>query len=97
MITKYIGKHGVDAAALDFAKLMPWGTPDQVLEKLSTIRTMIDANGFMLNFSYAGMPYDEAERNVQLFAKKVLPEIKKWDTEPLADPAEFDARQYAAA
>ena len=51
----------------------------------------------MLNFSYAGMPYDEAERNLKLFAKSVLPEVKKWQTEPLQDPAEFDARQYAAA
>ncbi|HXG17762.1 MAG TPA: hypothetical protein VNN62_01630, partial [Methylomirabilota bacterium] len=96
-ITKFIGKHGIDGAAADFAKLMPWGTPDQVLEKLATIRDMIDANGFMLNFSYAGMPYDEAERNLRLFAKSVLPEVKTWQTEPLKDPAEFDARQYSAA
>ncbi len=97
MITKFIGKHGVDAAALDFAKLMPWGTPDQVLEKLATIRDMIDANGFMLNFSYAGMPFTDVEKSLNLFAKKVLPEVKKWQTEPLKDPAEFDARQYVAA
>jgi hypothetical protein len=51
----------------------------------------------MLNFSYAGMPYDEAERNLTLFAKRVLPELKKWKTEPLQEPTEFDARQYAAA
>jgi alkanesulfonate monooxygenase SsuD/methylene tetrahydromethanopterin reductase-like flavin-dependent oxidoreductase (luciferase family) len=97
MITKFIGKHGVDTAAADFAKLMPWGTPDQVLEKLATIRDMIDANGFMLNFSYGGMPYADVEKSLNLFAKKVLPEVKKWQTEPLKDPAEFDARQYIAA
>lgn len=76
---------------------MPWGTPDQVPEKLAIIRDAIDANGFMLNSSYAGVPYDEAERNLKLFAKSVLPEVKRWQTEPLADPAEFDARQYIAA
>jgi len=97
MNTKFIGKHGVDTAAADFAKLMPWGTPDQVLEKLATIRDMIDANGFMLNFSYGGMPYADVEKSLNLFAKKVLPEVKKWQTEPLKDPAEFDARQYIAA
>jgi hypothetical protein len=32
-----------------------------------------------------------------LFAKSVLPEVKKWQAEPLKDPAEFDARQYIAA
>ena len=82
---------------MDYAKLMPWGTPDQVLEKLAMVRDTIDANGFMLNFSYAGMPFDEAERNLKLFAKSVLPEVKKWQTEPLHDPAEFDARHSAAA
>jgi alkanesulfonate monooxygenase SsuD/methylene tetrahydromethanopterin reductase-like flavin-dependent oxidoreductase (luciferase family) len=96
-ISKFIGKHGIDGAAADYAKLMPWGTPDQVIEKLATVRDTIDANGFMLNFSYAGMPFDEAERNLQLFVKRVLPEVKQWRTEPLQDPAEFDARQYAAA
>ena len=30
---------------------MPWGTPDQVLEKIAFIRDTIDANGLMLNFS----------------------------------------------
>jgi alkanesulfonate monooxygenase SsuD/methylene tetrahydromethanopterin reductase-like flavin-dependent oxidoreductase (luciferase family) len=96
-VSKFIGKHGIDGASVDYAKLMPWGTPDQVLEKLAMIRDTIDANGFMLNFSYAGMPYDEAERNLTLFAKRVLPELKKWKTEPLQEPTEFDARQYAAA
>jgi hypothetical protein len=61
------------------------------------IRDTIDANGFMLNFSYAGMPYDEAERNLKCFAKHVLPEVKKWRTEPLHEPAVLKAPAHAAA
>jgi hypothetical protein len=76
----------MDQAAQDFAKLMPYGTPDQVLEKLDFIRKTIDMNGIMCNFSYAGMPFDEAERSMQCFAKHVLPELKKWQTTPLAEP-----------
>ena len=76
---------------------MPWGTPDQVLEKLAFIRKTIDANGFMLNFSYAGMPYDEAERNLKCFAKHVLPELKKWQAEPLHEPAPLNGLAHAAA
>jgi len=94
-ISKFIAKHGVDGAALDFAKLMPWGTPDMVLEKLKFIRDTIDARGFMLNFSYAGMPFDEVERNIKCFAKHVLPEVKKWPAEPLGEGAELPA--HAAA
>src|SRR2546430_17064347 len=89
MLPKHLAKYGVDAAAAGFANLMPWGTPDMVLEKLSTIRDMIDANGFMLNFSYGGMPYDEVERNLKCCVKHVLPEVMKRQTEPLPERAEM--------
>ncbi len=86
-VGRYIERHGMDGAARDFVKLMPWGTPEQVLDKLAFIRDKIDMNGIMCHFSYAGMPYDEAERNMQCFVKHVLPELKQWDTTPLAEPA----------
>ena len=77
----------MDRAAHDFARLMPWGTPEQVLEKLAAIRDMIGMNGIMCHFSYAGMPYDEAERNMRCFVKHVLPELQQWDTSSLVEPA----------
>jgi alkanesulfonate monooxygenase SsuD/methylene tetrahydromethanopterin reductase-like flavin-dependent oxidoreductase (luciferase family) len=86
-VTKYIGRHGVDKAVADFASLMPWGTPAQLLEKLAYIRSVINMNGIMCHFSYAGMPYDEAERNLRCFVKHVLPELKTWETPPLPEPA----------
>ncbi|MGH7778568.1 MAG: LLM class flavin-dependent oxidoreductase [Candidatus Binataceae bacterium] len=86
-ITKFIGKHGIDGAAAGFVNLMPWGTPGMVIEKLAMIRDTIDANAFLLNFSYGGMPYDEAERNMKCFVKHVLPEVKNWKTEPLHESA----------
>ncbi len=88
-VTKYIDRHGAEGAAESFVSLMPWGTPDQVLEKLSYIRSVIDMSGVMCHFSYAGMPWHEAERNMRLFATEVLPELKRWDTEPLPEPAEL--------
>ncbi|MBI3326222.1 MAG: LLM class flavin-dependent oxidoreductase [Nitrospinae bacterium] len=85
-VSKYIGRHGMDEAARDFARLMPWGTPEQVLEKLAFIHGKINMNGLMCHFSYAGMPYDEAERNMRCFVRHVLPELKTWDTPPLVEP-----------
>ena len=82
--TKYINRHGREGAAASFANLMPWGTPDQVLRRLEQIRSVIDMNGLMCHFSFAGMPYDEADRNLRLFAAEVLPEVQRWQTEPLA-------------
>lgn len=95
-VGKYIAKHGLDSAAADFAKLMPWGTPDQVLEKIQFIKDTIDAKGVMLNFSYAGMPIAEAERNLKCFAKHVLPELKKMKTEALAQPVSLPMPQRSA-
>jgi len=97
-VGKYIEKHGMDNAAVDFAKLMPWGTPDQVIEKIAFIKDTIDANGVMMNFSYAGMPFDEVERSLKLFAKKVLPELKQMKTADLVEPSalEMPAHSHAA-
>jgi alkanesulfonate monooxygenase SsuD/methylene tetrahydromethanopterin reductase-like flavin-dependent oxidoreductase (luciferase family) len=87
-VGRYITRHGADSAAEDFAKLMPIGTPDQVMDKLQYIRDTIDNNAVMVQTSYAGMPWDEAERNLQCFARHCLPDLQRWDTEPLVDPAE---------
>jgi alkanesulfonate monooxygenase SsuD/methylene tetrahydromethanopterin reductase-like flavin-dependent oxidoreductase (luciferase family) len=94
---KYIAKRGMDGAAQDFANLMPWGTPDEVLEKLAFIRDTIDANGFMIGVSYAGMPYEEVERNLRCFVERVLPEVKRWETEPLVQPKERSKSAAAAS
>jgi alkanesulfonate monooxygenase SsuD/methylene tetrahydromethanopterin reductase-like flavin-dependent oxidoreductase (luciferase family) len=88
-VSKYIARHGMEGAARDFATLMPIGTPEQVLEKMAFMRETIDMNGIMGNFSYAGMPFDEAERNLRCFAEHVMPELKKWKTAPLAEPVEL--------
>lgn len=90
-VSKYIDRHGRDGASQNFVNLMPWGTPDQVLRKLETVRDVIDMNGIMCHFSYAGMPIDEAERNMRLFADEVLPELHRWNTEPLPEPADLAA------
>ena len=95
-VTRHIERYGTDKAAHDFATLMPWGTPAQVLEKLKHIHSMIGMNGIMCHFSYAGMPYDEAERNMQCFVKHVLPELKRWQTPPLSEPALLTLRASAA-
>lgn len=60
----------------DFVDLHPWGTPDQVVEKISHVRDMIGAEGFIGVFSYGGMSAEKAETNMRLFADKVMPRLK---------------------
>jgi len=86
-ITRYLERHGAQGAIDDFVNLMPWGTPDQILAKFENMQTMIAMNALLPGFSYGGMPYDLAERNLRLFADKVLPELKSWDAPPLEMPS----------
>jgi alkanesulfonate monooxygenase SsuD/methylene tetrahydromethanopterin reductase-like flavin-dependent oxidoreductase (luciferase family) len=53
-----------------------WGTPDQCVEKITMIREKLGACAFLAIFNYAGMPVEEAHRNQELFAAKVLPRLK---------------------
>ncbi len=84
-ISRYLERHGQEGAIDAFVELMPWGTPDQVLEKVAFIRDTIGIAGFLPNFSFAGMPYDEAERSLRLFAAEVMPELQRWDTPPIPE------------
>ena len=82
-IARYIGRHGSEGAVEDFVNLMPWGTPEQVLEKLDYIRETIGMAGFTPSLCYGGMPYEEAERNIACFVDQVMPTLKEWETEPI--------------
>jgi hypothetical protein len=96
-VNRYIADHGMDQAATDFANLMPWGTPEEVLEKVAFIKDTIDINGILCAFVYGGMPYSEAERNLRCFVKNVLPELRKWDVAPLPEPEAFSRPTFAAS
>jgi alkanesulfonate monooxygenase SsuD/methylene tetrahydromethanopterin reductase-like flavin-dependent oxidoreductase (luciferase family) len=79
---------GKDVAEF-FMNLQVWGTPEQCYRKIVDIRNRVGADTFVGVFSYAGMPPAEAERNMTLFAKEVMPELKKLPsvTEQAADAA----------
>ncbi len=83
-VGKHIERHGADASAQGFVELMPFGTPEQVIEKVRFIHERIGNNGLLATFSFGGMPPDVAERNVRLFAEKVLPALKELPTAPFA-------------
>ena len=76
-IHKHIESRSEDGAASDFVQLMPFGTPEQVIEKIANIQETIGARGVMTHFAFGGMDYDEANRNMKLFADKVMPELQR--------------------
>lgn len=67
---------GVDATSNMFADLHVFGTPDHCFEKIQHICKVTGADAFTGVFSYAGMPYEESERSMTLFARKVLPRLQ---------------------
>jgi alkanesulfonate monooxygenase SsuD/methylene tetrahydromethanopterin reductase-like flavin-dependent oxidoreductase (luciferase family) len=68
---------GADQMVEFFMSLQAWGTPEQCFEKITASVARTGGEAFTGIFSYAGMPYDEAEASLRLFAREVMPELKK--------------------
>ena len=60
-----------------YLDLQVWGTPQMCIERIRQTTERMRSNTFTSVFSYAGMPYDEAERNLRLFAREVLPVLRQ--------------------
>jgi hypothetical protein len=54
----------------------PVGTPRQVRDQILDQRSWFGAAHFVGGPRYGSMPMSEAERNLRLFAEKVLPALK---------------------
>jgi alkanesulfonate monooxygenase SsuD/methylene tetrahydromethanopterin reductase-like flavin-dependent oxidoreductase (luciferase family) len=74
---------GADAMTQFFLDLQVWGTPEQCYEKIMTIKALTGAGAYNAVFSYAGMPYEEAERSMRSFARSVMPRLQALDDAPL--------------
>lgn len=77
-ISQYIDRHGPDGAVADFVRLHPWGTPEQVLEKIAFLRSDLGIEGIQLSFSVSGLPYGDVEKSLRLFAAEVMPVLRTW-------------------
>lgn len=72
-------KHvGFDRYVEGFLASNAFGTPQQMLEKFEARRDVIGDFELATCFRYGGIPYDEAEASMRLFARQVLPELKSW-------------------
>jgi alkanesulfonate monooxygenase SsuD/methylene tetrahydromethanopterin reductase-like flavin-dependent oxidoreductase (luciferase family) len=82
-----IADYGMDKIVDFFVDLQVSGTPEQCYEQVMTIRERMGNETFVAVLSYAGMPYDEAERNMRLFAAEVMPELQRLEPKVVAGPA----------
>ncbi len=81
-LNQTIDTMGVDGMAEFFMNLQVWGTPEQCYEKLKDIQGRTDACGFTGVFGYSGMSLEQSRSNISLFAKEVMPELKKLGARP---------------
>jgi alkanesulfonate monooxygenase SsuD/methylene tetrahydromethanopterin reductase-like flavin-dependent oxidoreductase (luciferase family) len=87
-----IAEYGTDTVVDYFVNLQVSGTPEQCYERIIDINRRTGNSHYVGVFSYAGMPYEDAERNMRLFAKEVMPQLKKLEVKapgavPEAAPA----------
>jgi alkanesulfonate monooxygenase SsuD/methylene tetrahydromethanopterin reductase-like flavin-dependent oxidoreductase (luciferase family) len=64
--------------------LHPWGTPDQVAQKVIEITDHLHPSEIMCVFRYGSMPYEKAEKSMRLFAQDVLPQLKEIEYPPIS-------------
>jgi alkanesulfonate monooxygenase SsuD/methylene tetrahydromethanopterin reductase-like flavin-dependent oxidoreductase (luciferase family) len=60
-----------------FAEAQLWGTPDQVVEKAAYVAEVTGTGHLAYAFRYAGVPYEEAEAGMRLFAAEVAPRLRQ--------------------
>src|SRR6266481_5540762 len=88
-----IQQYGTDTVVDYFVNLQVWGTPEQCYEKILDIHARTGNSHYVGVFGYAGMPHDEAERNLRFFAKEVMPELQTLRPETGAAPAAASAER----
>ena len=77
-----IHQYGTETVIDYFMNLQVWGTPEQCYEKILDIHARTGNSHYVGVFSYAGMPYEDAEQNMRIFAKEVMPALQKHEAKP---------------
>jgi alkanesulfonate monooxygenase SsuD/methylene tetrahydromethanopterin reductase-like flavin-dependent oxidoreductase (luciferase family) len=76
-MAKALREFGLDQAADRYAASALVGTPAEILDKIRDIHETLGGFELAVAPAYGGMPYDEAEHSLELFAKEVLPIARK--------------------
>mgnify|MGYP001344761884 CR=1 FL=1 len=78
-VAKYLRKHGFEKYVEGFLAANAYGTPDQMIESFRERREQIGPFELATCFRFGGIPIDDAEKSMRLFATEVLPELKRWN------------------
>lgn len=70
-------ERGVEQAGRDYADAALYGTPEQLIEKLSWIQDVMGQFELVVAPCFGGMPHAMAEESLRLFAEKVAPVVRE--------------------
>ena len=80
-VAKYLRKHGFEKYVEGFLAANAYGTPDQMIRNFRNRYDIIGPFELATCFRFGGIPHDESEASMRLFAAEVMPELKSWDSE----------------
>lgn len=90
-------QEGTDGLTDFFMELQVYGTPQQCYDRIKHIYEQSQCCASVNAFKFGGMPFDEAQASMRLFAKEVMPELRKLGNEPLFDTEETAPPAFMAA
>ena len=59
-----------------YVKIQIVGTPDDCIAQIAELRGLTGLDHLVCEFAFCGMPQEDGELNMRLFADKVLPVLK---------------------
>ncbi len=66
---------GLDKLCDMYLSVNVWGTPDAVVDRLHARREVVGDHDLTCCFRFAGLPYEQAEASMRLFAADVMPKL----------------------
>ena len=60
-----------------YVKIQVVGTPDDCLQQVAELHRLTGLDHLVTEFGYGGMPHDQAELNMRLFADRVVPVLQR--------------------
>ncbi|HEV3225600.1 MAG TPA: LLM class flavin-dependent oxidoreductase [Acidimicrobiales bacterium] len=68
---------GLEKLCSMYLEVNVWGTPSQIIDRLRARREVVGDHDLTCCFRYAGLPYEEAEASMRMFAREVLPVVQR--------------------
>ena len=66
-----------EKAAEFYVKIQIVGTPDECLQQVAELRRLTGVDHLVTEFAFGGMPHEQAELNMRLFAERVMPVLQR--------------------